>query len=389
MQGQIDEALYQRCQEVQADFVSLWRQLVDIDSGTGYGEGLTQVGNIAVEFLKTVGAEIQRIPVQNGKAGFHIIATLTGKGTGKVLAMAHMDTVFSTGTAADRPFRIADEWAYGPGVSDCKGSVALCLFALQLLHERNYQEFAKITCLFNCDEETGSPSSRDLIQTLAKEHDVVLCCEPGQVGDGVVLWRKGSALMTVEVQGRSSHAGSAPQDGRNAIMELINQVGQLSQLEKADKLTSVNFTTIQAGDRTNVIPDYAVAQADIRVVYTSELERIEQQSALIASQTAISDTTVTVHVSRQNPPFPQNEGTTALISHAQSIYGELGLSLKEAGAGGASDANWAAVAGAVVIDGLGPVKGGINHTDKERTNIHSVVPRLYLLTRLFMDAGKE
>jgi glutamate carboxypeptidase len=260
---------------------------------------------------------------------------------------------------------------------------------MKLLREMNYSDFAQITCLFNCDEEIGSPSSRGLIKKLAKEHDYVLCCEPGQPGDGVVLWRKGSAVMKVEVHGRASHAGSAPQDGRNAIMELINQITQLSQLADTEKLTTLNFTTIQAGDRTNVIPDYAVAKADIRAVYPEEFDRIENASERIAQKTTIQDTAVKITIERKNPPFPQNESTNSLIAKAQEIYAEIGMRLNETGAGGASDANWAASVGAIVMDGLGPVKGGINHTENERTNIHSVAPRLYLLARLFMELGKN
>ena len=305
------------------------------------------------------------------------------------MAMAHMDTVFPVGTATQRPFHIDGEWAYGPGVSDCKGSVLLCWFAMKALMERGYKDFGKITLLFNCDEETGSPSSRKLIRELAAKHDYVLCCEPGQVGDGVVLWRKGAAVLKVETHGRSAHAGSAPQDGRNALMELVNQLPLLSRLENGAKETTLNFTTIQAGERTNVIPDYALAKADVRGIYPDEFDRIEQEAMVIARTPLIPDTSVQVTLVRNNPPFPQNEQTDLLIEKAQTIYGEIGRSLKTMGAGGASDANWAASAGAVVIDGLGPVKGGPNHTENERSNVQSVVPRLYLLTRLFMELGRQ
>lgn len=385
----MENSLYQKCQDYYADYVKLWEQLVNIDTGTGYGEGLARMGKIVIRFLEELGAEIKTLDSDTPGAGFNIIATFSGQGAGRVLAMAHMDTVFPPGTVARRPFRMEGEWAYGPGVSDCKGSVALCLFALKLLREIRYQDYGKITCLFNCDEEIGSPSSREIIQRLAREHDYVLCCEPGQFGDGVVLSRKGTAVLKVEVHGRASHAGNAPQDGRNAIMEMIHQIRQMSALENPAKLTTLNFTTLQAGDRNNVIPDYAVAAADVRVAYPEELDRIEQAARTIARQNAIPDTRVEVTLIRHNPPFPRNESTDALIAKAQQLYGEIGKNLLTNAAGGASDANWAAAAGATVIDGLGPVKGGTNHTDKERTAVNSVSPRLYLMSRLFMELGRK
>ena len=385
----MNRELYENCQTMHEEFIRLWEKLVNIDTGTGFGAGLSQMGDIVMDGLSKLGAEVKTFPAVNPDAGFNIVATFAGTGSGSVMAMAHMDTVFPVGTATQRPFHIEGDWAYGPGVSDCKGSVLLCWFAMKALMERGYKGFGKITLLFNCDEETGSPSSRELIRELATRHDYVLCCEPGQVGDGVVLWRKGAAVLKVETHGRSAHAGSAPQDGRNALMELVNQLPLLSRLENGAKETTLNFTTIQAGERTNVIPDYALAKADVRGIYPDEFDRIEQEAMVIARTPLIPDTSVQVTLVRNNPPFPQNEQTDLLIEKAQTIYGEIGRSLKTMGAGGASDANWAASAGAVVIDGLGPVKGGPNHTENERSNVQSVVPRLYLLTRLFMELGRQ
>ena len=382
-----DEALYTACEEMQADFIDLWERLVNIDTGTGYGKGINQVAAIVAGILKELGASVEIIPTVNPQEGSHVLGTFTGSGTGKILAMAHMDTVFPVGTAKERPFQIKDGWVRGPGVSDCKGSIVLCLSALKLLQKMKCSDFGKITCLFNCDEETSSPHSRHIIKKLAPEHDYTLCLESGQVGDGVVMWRKGSAQMKLEVFGKTSHAGSNPENGRNAIMEIVHQIQQLSTLENLEKLTTLNFTTINSGDRVNVIPDYAVAQADIRALYPQEFDRIETAAAEMVKKTAIPDTTVKVTITRGNPPFAKNQGTDQLVQVAQEVYSELGKKLLVIGAGGASDANWAASAGATAIDGLGPVKGGKNHTAQECTKLDSVVPRMYLLTRMFMRLG--
>ncbi|MBU2699453.1 glutamate carboxypeptidase [Sporomusaceae bacterium BoRhaA] len=382
-----DQLLYAACEKTQQDFVALWERLVNIDTGTGYGEGINQVVAIVAEQLKALGASIEIIPVEDATGGSHVVGTFEGQGKGKILAMAHMDTVFPVGTVAKRPFRIQDDWVYGPGVSDCKGSIVLFLSAMKQLKNLKYHDYGKITCLFNCDEETTSPHSRHIIKKLAHEHDYVLCMESGQVGDGVVMWRKGSAQMQLEVFGKTSHAGSNPENGRNAIMEILHQIQQLSTLENPEKLTTLNFTTIKSGDRVNVIPDYAMAQADIRTLYPEELDRIEVAAEKIAEQKAIPDTTVKVSITRGNPPFSKNPGTDDLVRLAQEIYSELGKKLIAVGAGGASDANWAASAGAIAIDGLGPVKGGKNHTEHECTKLDSVVPRMYLLTKMLMRLG--
>lgn len=382
-----NQALYAACESMQPEYIHLWEKLVNIDTGTGYGEGINQVAAIVAQELNRLGASVQIIPTENPGEGSHVIGVFKGQGKGSLLAMAHMDTVFPVGTAAKRPFTIKEDWVYGPGVSDCKGSVALFLFAMQVLNKLQFTDYGTITCLFNCDEEMTSPHSRHLIAKLAKEHDCTLCMESGQVGDGVVMWRKGSAQMKLEAFGVTSHAGSNPENGRNAILEIIHQIQRLTSLENPEKLTTLNFTTIKSGDRVNVIPDYAVAQADIRVLYPEELDRIETMAKEIVQQTQIPDTTVKVSITLGNPPFAKNQGTDGLVSLAQEIYGELGKELISVGAGGASDANWAAAAGAIAIDGLGPVKGGKNHTEHECTKLSSVVPRMYLLAAMLMRLG--
>jgi glutamate carboxypeptidase len=382
-----NQELYANCEAQQKDFISLWKRLVNIDTGTGYDDGIKKTAAIIVDQLKKLGASVETIPVKKPGAGIHVVGRFTGEGKGSILAMAHMDTVFPVGTAEKRPFRLQDDWAYGPGVSDCKGSIVLFLSAMKQLRKMKYNGFGTITCLFNCDEEMASFDSREVIQKLGTEHDVVLCMESGQVGDGVVMWRKGSSEMKVEVFGRTSHAGSNPENGRNAIMELIHQIQQISNLGDHDKLTTINFTKINAGDRINIIPDYAVSYADVRALYSDELERIEVAVQALAKKTLIPDAVVKVTLQRNNPPFAKNQGTDRLIKIGQDIYEELEKKLVVVGAGGASDANWAAAAGAVVLDGLGPVKGGKNHTEHECTKVSSIVPRMYLLTRMFMELG--
>ena len=138
------------------------------------------------------------------------------------------------------------------------------LSVLKILDDLKFKDYARLTLMLNTNEETGSRGSRALIERLAKEHDVTLNLEGGRLGDGITIWRKGSGTINVEVKGRASHAGGAPELGRNAAMELAHQMLQLVKLANADKGTTINFTVVKAGDRKNVIPDYAVADADIR-----------------------------------------------------------------------------------------------------------------------------
>lgn len=304
------------------------------------------------------------------------------------MASAHLDTVFPEGTVAERPFRIEGDWAKGPGVADCKSGVNMMLFAMKQLRDLHFEDFEQITLLFNGDEEIASPSSRKLIARLAPQHDCYLCCESGQEGDGLVRSRKGSNLLKLEVKGIASHSGNAPEKGASALMEILYQIQQMKKLEAPDRGTTLNFTLLQAGERENIIPAHASAAADLRVTDSREIQRVRKAAEALAAQPSIPGTEVKVVLQEGNPPFSPNPGTDRLIQLAQEIYGELGRKLVVRSVGGASDANWAAAAGAVAVDCFGAVKGGKNHTPQECASVSSVIPRMYLLTRMFMEAGR-
>lgn len=381
-------------QQIQADAeqykapaLKLLERLVNIDSGSGYGPGLTQVSDIAVDELKQLGFTIERVPDAAANSS-HVIATLKGNGKAKILLMAHMDTVFKEGSAAERPFHIKDGRAYGPGVMDDKGGIVAGIYALKVLKNQGFKDYAQITFLLDASEETGTDIASDLIRNTAKAHDVTLNLEPGRPADGLVVWRKGSATAVVEVKGKAAHAGVAPELGRNAAMEAAHQILQLGKLGDEEKKTTINFTVINAGDRTNVIPDQATAKADVRAALPEEFDRIEKDLVRVSANKLIPETEVTTTLKRGLPPMPQTPESDKLVAIAQGIYGELGKKLTIEGSGGAADASLSAGVGTPTLDGFGIVGGNI-HTPQEYAEVESVAPRIYLLSRMIMELSKR
>jgi glutamate carboxypeptidase len=370
----------------QSGAIKLWERLVNIDSGTGDMAGVNAVGAVAVEELKKLNAAIEMVPALPA-FGDNIVASLSGAGKGKILLIAHMDTVFRKGDAAARPFRIEGGRAYGPGVADDKAGIVTALSVLKILDDLKFKDYARLTLMLNTNEETGSRGSRALIERLAREHDVTLNLESGRPGDGITIWRKGSGTINVEVKGRASHAGGAPELGRNAAMELAHQMLQLVKLANADKGTTINFTIVKSGDRKNVIPDYAVADADIRALVSEEFDRVERELPEMAKNKLIPDTVVTTSLTRSFPVMPQNAQTDALAAMAQRVYSEIGKTLALVGSGGAADSSLSAGVFKPTLDGLSLI-GGNAHTDREFAVVDSMVPRFYLLTRMIMELGK-
>lgn len=390
--GQIDPAvaardavLYDKAEKAQNQFLTMLETLVNIDSGTGDQKGIAQVENFTIQQLKAF-ATVETINAAPS-VGRNILATVRGTGKGKILLLAHTDTVFKAGTVAQRPFKIMQGKAYGPGVLDDKGGIILGIEALKVLKELNFHDFHTITFLINPDEETGSFGSRELIKATAKQHDVALVLEFGSPQDKVTSWRKGIGYYGFEVKGRAAHAGAEPEKGCNALLEAAHQALQLSKLGNPKKQTTVNFTVFQAGDRPNQIPDFAKVQADVRVLEDSEYDRLNRDFTHLSQNKLLPCTTITTITKKGRPPFPPNPQTDALVKQAQGIYQELGLKLGVEGSGGGTDGNYTAAVDTTTLDALGLVGGGA-HSSDEYIDLDRIAPRIYLLSKLMMKLGE-
>lgn len=379
-----DEKVWAAVQAATPDQLKLWESIVNIDSGTGDVEGGRKVAAILTERLKALGATVESVPAEEAGLPENTVATFTGTGKARILIIAHIDTVFGPGTVAKWPWKVEGDRIHGPGVGDEKGGVVEALTALKLLQGAGFKSYGKITFLIETSEERGSPGTRGLIEKLVRDHDVELNMEPGDAPDVITVWRKGSTTFHINVKGRAAHAGVAPQEGRNAAVELIHQLQTVAAMPHSGDGLTANLTILKAGSRNNIIPEDAEAQVNVRVRAAGDVETVEAKLKEAAAHTEVPDTTVTVTREHAYPPLANNAATDALAARAKAIYAGLGKTLETGGNGGASESAMAQAAGTPTLDGLGPVGGGF-HSDKEWVDLTTVQPRLYLLTKLLMD----
>ena len=381
--AQKDESLLKAAEGRKASVVADLEKLVNIDSGTGDTAGLSKIEAILVARLKAVGADVKLMPSEAPAVGNIIVGTLKGKGVKKAMLMVHYDTVYAPGEALKRPFKIQGNKATGPGVADAKPGLLFILNSLEMLKERGFDRYDTITVSFTADEEKSSLGSRAAIKQLAAEQDLVLSFEPPEK-EQVIISTNGIAYVHLDVKGVSSHAGSAPEKGRNAAIEMAHQLLQLKNLGDPVKGTTVNWTVLQSGDRVNVIPDKASAKADMRLSALTELARVQQDANRIIQNKLIPETEVTVRVEDRRPPFSKNANTDALANTAKAIYVELGKTLEPVAMRFGTDAGFAynpANSRQTVMDGMGIV-GDKLHSSDEWADLDSIVPRLYLTVKL-------
>ncbi len=375
--------------------MALLKRLVEIESPSKDKNAVDRVGALVIDECRRLGAQVKVhvqtetgnhvevvfLPSQKSKNSGHYVERVDGKGGKKILLLAHMDTVFPIGTLENMPFLEKDGKVYGPGVSDMKGGIVVALEALSAAIA-NGSLSHQVTLLFTSDEEIGSDTSRALIEKLANQAALVLVLEPGMVDGSVKTWRKGVGEYSLRVRGRAAHAGADHEKGRNAIEEIAHQVLIIQKMTDYEKGTTLNVGVIRGGIASNVVPDEASVEIDLRVMQPGEAERID--SMMRSLKPFLADTSIEIIGGLNRPPMPFSDGIKSTFDKAKAIAASENIDLKASGTGGASDANFIAPLGIPVLDGLGPA-GGEYHSKQEFIFRESLVERAKLLTAILRE----
>jgi len=395
-------AVQDLARDQQQPLLDTLRDLVSIESGSKDVEGLEKIAALIAERLRALGGAVEVVPPTDvyrmedtpAKTGAMVKAEWKGTGTKKILLIAHMDTVYLRGMLKDQPFRIdeASGRAYGLGIADDKQGVALILHTVAMLNKLGFKDYGTLTVLVNGDEEISSPGSRSTISRVASTQDAVFSFEGGGSDGGVRLATSGIGSAYLTVDGKASHAGAAPERGVNALYELAHQVLQLRDLSQNDKGLKLNWTVAQAGTNRNVIPARATAQADARALRVSDFDALQAKLQERVKNQLVPDAKVQLKFEVRRPPLEATPASRKLAAHGKAIYDELGLpmTVADVATGGGTDAAFAALqTKGAVVEGFGLVGFGAHSNDAEYVRVDSIVPRLYLATRLVMDVAQD
>jgi glutamate carboxypeptidase len=365
------------------EILGVLEELVSHESPSRDKESLDRLGRRIAALLRSAGGSVELVP--NDRGGDHVLARFPGPAaTRPVLVLGHFDTVWPLGTLARMPFRLEDGRAYGPGVYDMKAGLAIFLRGM----ERSlYAPLPRpVWALFTSDEEIGSPTSRGLIEELARQCAYVLVLEPPLADGSLKTARKGVGRFRLDVEGKAAHAGVAPREGRSAIVELAHQIIGIQELQDPGAGTTLNVGVIQGGTTTNVVPASASADIDVRVATLAEAGRIEV--ALRAITPITEGTRLSVTGGFNRPPMERSPAVASLFEQARRIGASNGLELTEGSTGGGSDGNFTAALGVPTLDGLG-VRGGGAHADDEHILVESLGERTRLLAALLIELKVE
>lgn len=361
--------------------LELLEALCSVDSGTGNIPGNRQVIDLLLPVLQELGARVEE--VYEPDLGTHLVAKVLPERApaGKMLLAAHLDTVFPCGAAAEHPFRVEGDWAWGLGAGDCKSGVLVSLFGALILKEAGLLPPWELTYVFNCDEEIGSPSGQKLFAREARDADCALVFEGGRQKNGriqLVTSRRGVILGDLRVMGKEAHAGKAYLEGRSAVLELAHQIIRLYSFNDMEKGIYYNMAPIAGGRPNGVVAGEAQGQFCVAGIPTNDdFKDVERNLASMSSQITVEGCTVDVSWHTLFPAMERTQASGHLYDHVAQAVRLMGLEAEERSDPAATDGAWIASCGVPTLDALSAQAEEI-HTMDEHVSISSIQQRTAL-----------
>ena len=300
-----------------------------------------------------------------------------GAGPTRVLLVGHHDTVWPLGSLRTHPFSVHDGILRGPGCFDMKAGLVIAFHALT-----EVPDLRGVTLLITGDEEIGSPSSRELIESEASRCRAALILEPAAPGGRGKTERKGMSIYELVVTGRAAHAGLEPNAGVNATIEIAHQILTIATFADSSAGTSVTPTVLTAGVTSNTVPAAGRLFVDVRAASMAEQARVD--AAIRALRPVLDGSSLTVTGGINRPPL-ETSASSGLLVRTAMLAEALGLGpLGSASVGGGSDGNFTAGLGIPTLDGLGAVGDGA-HADHEHVLVAELAGRTALVAALVAD----
>lgn len=367
----------------QQAMIDLIAEMAQIESPSHDKTLVDRMGAFVEGRLQRLGADVIRL--FRAEVGDILLAKWNADAPGKpILFLCHMDTVWAEGTLEHMPVYLSDDGKlHGPGTIDMKAGIAVMLEAIRGLQAHEQFPNRPIWALLTTDEETGSNHSEEAIRETAAKCGLVLVMEPATPDGALKLWRKGGAAYRFHITGRAAHAGGAPEQGINALIELAQQAMRLNGMNDLKNGTSVSVTLAEGGSAANVIPAQATLTVDTRFL---TLKAMEQVQRAIEEETIpfIPGAQVTIEPIHSRAPMENNAQMQATFDQLKQLGAHHGITIRGEGSGGVSDGNFTSSLGIPTLDGLGPSGDGL-HAAHEHVLVGTLSKRAALIAAILCE----
>jgi len=375
------QALRDHFQKRETEILALTRAVVEAESPSGDEVCSAKVVSLLSSSARNINGitAIDRIPSEGYGVHLRVRFGPLHHRMPPLVIIGHTDTVHPRGSIDVRPWRVEGNRIYGPGIFDMKANCVIALEAFRACDALGFVPTRPVNLVLTCDEENGSPAGRGLVESETRGAGAVLVLEPSASGGRVKTARKGTGMFKLTVHGRAAHAGLDPEKGVSAVLELARQTIRLHAMNDPEQGTTVTVGTVSGGTHSNVVPDQAEAEIDVRFSSAEAGRWLEDQIFDLEPFDARTRLVITGGINR--PPLERTEKVASLYEHARTMAGMLNFDLGETSVGGASDGNFVGALGVPVLDGLG-VQGDGAHAAHEHILADDIPLRGALLAGL-------
>lgn len=352
-------------------YLSLLKDMVEINSFTANSQGVNQLGQLTAQVFSDLGFQSEFIQSVNPSYGKHLfmvrqVSVNSASDNPAIAMVSHLDTVFSPEEELHYHFswkQVGDR-IYGPGTMDIKGGtvmIYMVLDAFRQLYPQIFETTEWHIAIDASEEALSDDFGRLCLEHFPEKTLAGLVFEGGTPDNDafpLVVARKGRASFHVIAEGRSAHAGNHHDQGANAILQLAHTVQQIESFTNyQDKLT-FNVGKICGGSVTNRVPHYAEADVEMRSfspkIFATGVQRIMDLNG--SSQVSSADgfpCKVIIQNITQSAPWSRNPASDHLFDVWQKAAQTLGQKVKMEERGGLSDGNLI-YHHFPTLDGLGP-----------------------------------
>jgi len=395
--------------EIEGNGLALLGRLTAISSPSGDAAAVRRMADALGSELTARGMaiEIRDESDARGQAQPLLVARSSPSGRSPLLLLGHLDTVLPAAAARRDGDRV-----YATGANDMKGGFAAFLLALDLLRQGGREMPDDLELVAVPDEETGGAITERITRRRGAAAREVWVLEPGEMrGDAetIVGGRRGLFHWHFTAHGRSAHSGLHFWHGRSALLAAAEFARAAADLSREGRGPTVNPARLVAGSsellarlgepaagdllgsprQVNVVPDEAGLDGEARFLRGEEAEPLRRRLLELSGEIGRRHEVGTeLTLGEVVPPFDPGGPQRALGEQAVGLAARRGWSLAvETERGGISFPNFLESPGRMpVIDGLGPVGGGM-HTREEHVSLRSLARRGALIADLLVERG--
>ncbi|KGX86846.1 M20/M25/M40 family metallo-hydrolase [Pontibacillus litoralis] len=313
-------------------------ELVQIDSETGNEAEIAKV--LKNKFVQ-LGLEVEEDDSQaeTGHGANNLICTLKGNvsGADTIYFTSHMDTVVPG--VGVKP-SIKDGYVVTDGTTilgaDDKTGLAAMMEAIRTIQENNL-EHGDVQFIITVGEESGLKGAKALQPSYLKAKYGYALDSNGPVGNIVVAAPTQAKLHAV-VNGKTAHAGVAPENGVSAITMASKAIAKMP-LGRIDSETTANIGRFEGGQKTNIVCDYVEILAEARSLVPEKMEaQVEKMKKALQETAEEMGGSVEIDAQVMYPGFKHQDGDE-VVEVAKRAASKIGRTSELEQSGGGSDAN--------------------------------------------------